>query len=1008
MTLKGELKLEIDENGLEVRVTIAPREKGEDLSVESLFALLEKKRVREGIDTEAIEKAFRTLARKKGDPVSFVAAAGVRPRAPESETVELEALPVPQRLEKIAETVLAQAPPPAGFRVREKRVKKEKKVLKKPALPFLPPQEEVEIVVEKVLVREDVPIDPAVTSTGLVEKGTLVAKIRQGRRGEEGKSVFGRHVPAPLVEQSPFLFCEGLERTGNEVRATVAGFLRAGATWCDVVPFRDHAVAVAASPDGTSCMLSFDPGDAFAPVPTADEILSRALKLGFPATGLLGPAEIEAALNGAAASKTPIARMLLTPSADGIVTVTVSPDRLSATLSLRKGRGAGRPLTLAGVSDAIRESRVRKYSVEAVRRDLPAFFKSPEMELNDYQLASGQAPGQGKDGNVEWLVKFLPAEELERIRATSATKTDALAAIPSLADLPLEKVESAAHVTAETSVLRIVPGGVGLPGVDVFGAVVPGLKGATPEMGLFEGLQQRRDVVVAVEDGLLEKGSRGMAIFLRVRPYRDAELRITISDDRMKAFLAFTPSRGTGASLDVQEVRSKIQDEGIVRGIDEPRLTKVLDAIGKGKGFSQVLIAEGKKPEAGTEDLVTFHIRLATGKAVTIREDGTADFRSQDRITHVAKGVHLATVKPPPLEGLDSWDVTGRPVAPAPGALSVLQAGRGVSAIRQQDGSLHYHAETDGELFRHGSLIAVQQVHTVDGDVDMGSGNVNFPGIVRVRGSVRAGFRILAAGDIEVEETVDAAVLSSESAILIGQGIKGDGKAILRAKTSIVAPFAEQAILLATENVHLKGACLRCRVTCNGKLLLDSEKGNLVGGEVRTRQGIVVQNLGSPRRYPHPGALRPGFHGQGPDRSRGTRGREVQREGDRDRCRAEKPSESGSFQRRSHRAPAGRESPAAECHREAKAGTDEAAGCLPPAFPLGDRRAGHTLPRRGDREPRETLGDADGEAHDLAGFRHGPGKGLRKNLITRPCAQNELDSSGQRVLHETGSQVMRA
>jgi uncharacterized protein (DUF342 family) len=666
MTPKGELKLEIDENGIEVRVTILPQEKGEDLSVEGLLALLEKKRVREGIDTEAIEKAFRTLARKKGDPVSFVAAAGVRPRAPEPETVELEQLPVPQRLEKIAETVLAQAPPPAGFRMREKRIKKEKKVLKKPALPFLPPQEEVEIVVEKVLVREDVPIDPAVTGTGLVEKGTLVAKIRQGRRGEEGKSVFGRHVPAPLVEQSPFLFCEGLERTGNEVRATVAGFLRRGSTWCDVVAFRDHTVAVTVSPDGASCMLSFEPGDAAAPLPTSDDIYARAMKLGFPATNLLGPSEIEAALSGAVSSKTPIARMLLTPSTDGIVTVTVSPDKLKATLSLRKGRGAGRPLTLAGVSDAIRESRVRKYSVEAVRRDVQAFFKSPNMELSDYQLAAGQAPGLGKDGGVEWLVKFLPGEELKRIHATSAARTDALAAFPSLADFPLDKVESAAPVTAETSVLRIVPGGIGPCGVDVFGAAIPGLKGATPEMSLFEGLQQRRDVVVAVEDGLLEKGSRGMAIFLRVRPHRDAELRITISDDRMKAFLGFTPSRGTGASIDVQEVRSKIQEEGIVRGIEEARLARVLDAIGKGKGFSNVLIAEGKKPEAGTEDLVTFHIRLATGKAVTIREDGKADFRSQDRITHVAQGVHLATVKPPPLEGLDSWDVTGKPVPPRP------------------------------------------------------------------------------------------------------------------------------------------------------------------------------------------------------------------------------------------------------------------------------------------------------------------------------------------------------
>src|SRR5208283_2559428 len=124
--------------------------------------------------------------------------------------------------------------------------------------------------------------------------------------------------------------------------------------------------------------------------------------------------------------------------------------------------------------------------------------------------------------------------------------------------------------------------------------------------------------------------------------------------------------------------------------------------------------------------------------------------------------------------GLDSWDVTGKPVPPPPGTLNSLQAGRGVSSVRQPDGSLQYYAQIDGELIRDGTLITVHQVHTVEGDVDMGSGNVNFPGIVRVKGSVQAGFRILAAGDIEVEETVDAAVLSSEASILIGQGIKGD------------------------------------------------------------------------------------------------------------------------------------------------------------------------------------------------------------------------------------------
>ncbi len=844
MNVKGDLKLQIDDKGLEARVTIVPNDTGSELSVDSVLAILGEKRVREGIDTDAIDKAMRFLARRKGDPVSFVAAAGVLPRPPEPETVDFEPCPIPPRLESIARAVLARAPQPKGFRLREHRIKKERKVLRKPSFPFLQPREEVEVVVEKKLVREEVQINPTVTGKGFVQKGALVAKIRPGKPGKEGKSVFGRLVPAERVELGAFLFCEGLTRAGSEVRAEAGGFLRRGATWADVVPFRDHAAHLSASPDGTTCLLSFEPGDALAPVPTPDEIIAEAGKLGFVPTALLSPGEIASVLKEAARAGAPVSRKSLSPSGDGVATVTVTPDKLSATLTLRKGRGGGRPLTLAMASDAIRLSKVRRYNIEAVRKDLQAFFKGPDMELVDYKLASGEPPQKGKDGSVEWLAKFLPPEEVDRIRALSSANPSALSEA-SFAQFPLERVESVGRVNAEMPVLRIVQGAAGASGVDVFGTTVPGLKGATPEARLFEGLQQRRDLVVSLEDGVLEKGSDGMAILLRVRKHKDAELTVTISEDRMKGFLSFSPARGTGSTIAVQEVRARIQDAGIIKGVDEARLLKVLDLVARGKFFKDQLIAEGKVPLPDEVDRVTFHIRLATGKALTIGEDDRADFRAQDRITHVAKGVHIATVKPPPLE-LSSWDVTGKPIPPPPGALTGLQAGRGVSAARQPDGSLNFYSDGDGELVRDGSVISVQQVHTVAGDVDMTSGNVNFPGIVRVNGSVQPGFRVFAAGDIEVEGTVDAAILSSEGSILIGQGIKGEGKAILRAKKDITSPFAEQATLHAGESVHLKGACLRCSVTCNGKLLLDSEKGNLMGGEVRARQGVSAQNLGSP------------------------------------------------------------------------------------------------------------------------------------------------------------------
>jgi hypothetical protein len=833
MVVKGDLKLEIDDKGLEVRVTLLPRDGGSDLSLESVLGLLAEKKVREGIDTEAIDRALRTVARKKSEAVSFVAAAGQLPRPPEPEGVDFEPLPIPPRLSAISESILKNAPAPHGYRLREEKVKREKKVLRKQALPFLPPKEEVQVVVEKRTIKEDVAVNPAVTATGFVARGALVARIRPGHAGREGRSVFGRLVPAARGELHAFLFCDGLERTGHEVKAAAGGFLRRGAGWADVVPYRDHVVRLAASRDGTTCLLSFEPGDPSAPLPGGDEVLAEAAKLGFAAQVLLSAAEIGDLLRKAVAEGTSYTDRPLSPSSDGSALVTISPDKVSAKLTLKKGRGAGKPLTLALASDAIRQSKVRKYSIETVRKDLQAFFSGPETELIDYPLAAGKPPERGKDGGVEWIAKFLPAEEAERIRSLARARADQLSQIASLPQFPLERVESVGRVSADAPVVRVVPATVGPSGIDVFGTAVPGLKGTPPEVRLFEGLQQRREVVYATEEGVLEKGSDGMAVLLRVRRHRDAELTVTVSDDRMKAALTFVPAAGTGVTIEVNEVRERIQEAGIVKGIDEAVLTKALDNVVRGKFFKDVVIARGKLPPEGQEDRVIFHIRLATGRAVTLMDDGRADFRAQDRITHVGKGVHIATVKPPPLEGLDSWDVTGKPLPPAAGAMTSLQAGRGVSVARQPDGSLKYFADVDGELVREGSLISVLEVHTVSGDVDMSSGNVNFPGIIHVTGSVQSGFRLIAAGDIEVAETVDAAILSSEGSILVGQGVKGEGRAILRAKKDITAPFAEQAVLLAVGDVKLKGACLRCQVKCNGKLFLESEKGSLVGGEVR-------------------------------------------------------------------------------------------------------------------------------------------------------------------------------
>jgi hypothetical protein len=726
------------------------------------------------------------------------------------------------------------------------KIRTEKKVAKKQALPFLPPKEEVQVVWEKTTVREKAAIDPAVKEAGYVEAGAVVAKVRGGKPGKEGRSILGRMVPPRRAPSRDFLFGAGLDRARDEVKARSSGFLRRGELWCDLVPFRDHRIELAASADSLSCMLSFQPGDPSAPAPDPAEIHARAEKLGFDAQSLLTTDELAALLRGTLARKAALAGVTITAKVDGMAAVTVSPDALRAALTIRKGRGGGNPLALAEISGAIRASGVRGYRAEAVKKDILSFFGGTQVALEDYGLATGRAAERGADGSLSWLVPFLPAEEANGIRQRSAANVSRLLSLKSLSVFPLAAVEAIVMVAPGTAVLKIAAAHEGKPGVDVFGKTLPAERGREAEVRLFEGLRRERDAVVATAGGILEKGSDGMAVRLRVRPHRDAAVAVSIAEDRMSAALSLTPFEGTGAGLGPDEVKAAIEKAGVVQGIGQERLLAALDSVRKNLPLARFLVAEGRRPGADRKERIVVHARIATGKSVAVREDGRADFRAQDKITRVARGELLATLLPVSGAPADGWDVTGNTIPSPPEADLSLAAGANVKAVEELDGSVRFVAGIDGELAIVGGLVQVRQVHEIDGDVGLTTGNVKFPGTVRVGGSVLSGFTVVADGDVDVAEVVQAAFLSAGGSVEIGRGIKGEGKAIVRAKRNVSTSFAEQATLLAGGDVQIRGACLRCRLVCNGHLRLTSEKGSVMGGTVRARQGIVAQNLGSP------------------------------------------------------------------------------------------------------------------------------------------------------------------
>jgi len=842
-SLKGTITISTRNNFLEGVLHFKPGTETTQLDVQDLLALLMEQGIKEGISPQNLEKILKQLE-KETQPQEFIVAKGIPPQNPQPEKPVWQNLPIPEPLQKDAQTALSMAGVPVITQEKVERVKVEKVIEKKPPLPFLPPKKETVTAFEKKVTKERVYVDPTVLGVGYVKAGEKVALIEPMAEGIPGKGVNGAPLPfEPLIE--PYVYAgRGIEKKNGELIAQQTGFVRWGKNWAEIIPFQPHSWEVSLSADKASCFLAFTPGNREARLPTPEEILSAAEKLPYPRELLLPPDEVEALLRHILSFGKPVQNIPLSQSADARAEIRVTEDKLKAFLYLRKGRGKGKPLSLKEVGSLIKNSNLKGLNFEKIKTDILAFYQGPAYELKDYLLAEGKPPTQGPDRKFEWSVQFYEPKKWEELKKAALENPEALSAIPSLSVFPLEAVQEAGPVVKDQRVLVLSPMVPGQGGVDVYGNPLPGIPGKDPNLILFENLEKKQNVLIATADGILEKRTVEEGIQLRVRPHKDGEVKVTLSPNRMEAFLTLLPSEGTGKPVTAEWVRQEIERAGIVKGLREESILDALDRVRKGKPVVELPIAFGQPPQEGGANQIKFLIKLAGQEKVTIRSDGTADYKNRDLITTVKAGDPIAEVLPPDTPPEEGWDVTGKPIPAKAASPFTLEIGPGIRT-ESREGKNVLIAEVNGELLYDKKRILIQESHVIKGNIDLSTGNVKFPGSVVISGSVQSGFYVMAQGDIKVGEGVEAALLSADGSIYIQQGVKGGGKAVLRTKKNVYASFLEQTTVLAVGDVKVKNACLRCTIKSNGKVELVSEKGFLVGGIIKARYGVSAAGIGT-------------------------------------------------------------------------------------------------------------------------------------------------------------------
>ncbi|MEG6611677.1 FapA family protein [Pseudoclostridium thermosuccinogenes] len=316
----------------------------------------------------------------------------------------------------------------------------------------------------------------------------------------------------------------------------------------------------------------------------------------------------------------------------------------------------------------------------------------------------------------------------------------------------------------------------------------------------------------------------------------DASATVTISSDKMKAYITLTPPEG-GSKITLEALQKVLAENSVVHGIN----TDYLQKIAEFPVYEEMLcVAEGTPPEQGQDGKVEFFFETSDEFKPTVLDDGRVDFRELNKIKNVKKDQVLCVLIPP-TNGVPGKTVTGVEIPTKPGKPATLPKGKNVRISPDEQSLL---SDIDGQVSLIDGKVSVFYTYEVPADVDNSTGNITFLGNVIVRGNVLSGFSIDAGGSVEVWGVVEGAVIRAGGDIILRRGMQGLGKGMLISEGDIIARYIENSNIQAKNNIKAE-AIMHSNVKCGNILELGGRKGLLVGGTCKVGKEIIAKVIGS-------------------------------------------------------------------------------------------------------------------------------------------------------------------
>jgi uncharacterized protein (DUF342 family) len=835
--IRGDFEIQVSDDGLSAKVIF--REGKDQWNSEELTLFLKDRGIKNGLKADVINSIFEKEGIEPGE--EFEIAEGNAPELPASAYVDWQDLYLPEKYRSLPAKLFTSQP---EVFLRETKQVVEKEEPEKKGFFGLGGKKSVEKKVKKVfLIKQKVEL--SYPEFAFVNKGDRVAQVQAAKSAKPGLTVTGSRIEPEEQEEVPkFAYGKLLEKRKDGLYALDRGVMRYENLWAELVPFFAPYWKINLSDDGTECTVSFFPGKTRPVlVPSANEILERAKQLsGFGSEDFIGIEKLQNMLQKAtdADKKFENYNILVKKSAETRIEIT--PDNLSATLFVHKPHGeAAKDFDMKSVGRMILAKGIEGLDLDKIQKDLQAFQKSNAPKLENYLLIQKDPPPKGKDKILEFKNDFMSEEDLQEVRIAISSSTNEKDLETAYSEpVSLKRIQDAFMVKKSELIARIVASEEDVESSeysDIFGNPLLPLPGNDPNLSLLDHVQLNGSEIQAETAGLLMHIEEEGVHKMRILPYQDAYVEISLTEDNMKAHLTIHPELGLGAALEEDALKAAIAEKGIVKGVIERLINESYEKYKHKEPVKDLMIAEGLYPISGK-------CNISFSEAFSKLNE--VDWSSHDKpvVLPIKKGQEIGITRGKAAGG-GGWTILGDELSEdEENELFELSIGANIEE-EEADNLVRLVAKSAGELQIQDGEITINDRRILAGGARASEEPVQFIGSIEVSGDVADGAKLVAGGNIYISGQVEAGVISAEGGIAFRQGIKGKGKAILRAKEEIRGVFSERATLMTVTNVRLTGSCFQSIVKVNGKLILEGEKGFLVGGNVRARQGIEVQNVGS-------------------------------------------------------------------------------------------------------------------------------------------------------------------